>query len=142
MERCAVAALALILIAARPIAAGEPLSRRIDRAIEAKLDGNGAALSTDAEFLRRVSLDLAGMIPTSADSRAFLDDPSPYKRERLIDRLLAAPGYAWRMQDVFSVMLMERRDEGQVPSPQWTAFLRGAFAANLPYNRLVAEVLS
>jgi hypothetical protein len=122
--------------------AGEPLHRRIDRAIESKLEGDPAALATDGEFLRRVSLDLAGMIPSAAEARAFLDDPSPYKRERLIDRLLASPEYARRMQEVFDAMLRERRDEQHVPAAQWQAFLRRAFAENMPYNRLVAAILS
>ncbi len=123
-------------------ARGEPLHRKIDRTIEAKLEGDAAPPATDAEFLRRISLDLAGMIPTSAEARAFLDDPSPYKRPKLIDRLLAAPEYARRMQDVFDAMLMERRDDTHVPAPEWRAFLRRAFADNLPYNQLVTEILS
>src|SRR4051812_37170479 len=45
----------------------------------------------DAEFLRRVSLDLTGKIPTAAEVRAFLDDPAPDKRTRLVDRLLESP---------------------------------------------------
>jgi len=137
-----VGALMLLLQMAGSVAASEPLHRKIDRAIEAKIKGDAAALSTDAEFLRRVCLDLTGMIPTSADARAFLDDPSPYKRRRLIDRLMAAPEYARRMQDVFDVMLMERRADTHVPTPEWHAFLRRAFAENVPYNRLVAEILA
>jgi hypothetical protein len=124
------------------VAASEPLHRKIDRAIEATTKGDTAALSTDAEFLRRVYLDLTGVIPTSADARSFLDDPSPYKRRRLIDRLLASPEYARRMQDVFDVMLMERRDDTHVPAREWRAFLRTAFAENVPYNRLVSKILA
>ncbi|MDR3637086.1 MAG: DUF1549 domain-containing protein [Isosphaeraceae bacterium] len=125
-----------------PCWAGGPLHEQIDRAVESKLDGQVAAPATDAEFLRRVSLDLTGMIPTAVEARAFLDDPSPYKRERLIDRLLASPEYARRMATVFDVMLMERRDDAHVPAPQWREFLRKAFAENRPYNRLAAEILS
>jgi len=78
--RClVVGALMLGLQAAGRVAASEPLQRKIDRAIDAKIKGDAAAQSTDAEFLRRVCLDLTGMIPTPADARAFLDDPSPYK---------------------------------------------------------------
>ena len=40
----------------------------------------------DAEFLRRVYLDLVGKIPTAAEAREFLDDPSPDKRARLVER--------------------------------------------------------
>ena len=121
---------------------GESLHRKIDKAIEAKLEGDPAPPATDAEFLRRISLDLTGMIPTSAEARAFLDDPSPYKRPTAIDRLLAGPEYARRMQDVFDAMLMERRDDTHVPAPEWQAFLRRAFADNLPYDQLVTAILS
>jgi len=140
--RCLVGgALMLLLQMAGGVAKGEPLHRRIDRAIEAKTKGDAAAQSTDAEFLRRVCLDLTGMIPTRADARAFLDDPSPYKRRRLIECLMDAPEYARRMQDVFDVMLMERRADTHVPAAEWRAFLRRAFADNVPYNRLAAEIL-
>ena len=73
------------------VAAGESLHRKIDRTIEAKLERDPAPPATDAEFLRRISLDLAGMIPTSAEARTFLDDPSAHKRQALIDRLLGQP---------------------------------------------------
>ncbi|MFO0907544.1 MAG: DUF1549 domain-containing protein [Isosphaeraceae bacterium] len=122
--------------------AAEPLHRRVDRLIEAKLEQEPAPAATDAEFLRRVSLDLGGMIPTSTEAREFLDDPSPYKRAKLIDRLLASPAYVWRMADVFDVMFMERRNDAHVPSAEWRAFLRRSIAANVPYDQLVAAILS
>ena len=68
------------------------------------------------------------MIPTADDARAFLDSPSPYKRARLIDRLLDSPEYARRMEEWLDVTLMERRDDAHVPGPEWRAFLRRAFA--------------
>jgi hypothetical protein len=135
-------ALILFLPTGDGFAGVEPLHRAIDRTIEAKRRGEPAPPATDAEFMRRISLDLAGMIPTSAEARAFLDDPSAYKRQKLIDRLLSSPEYARRMQDVFDAMLMERRDDLHVPASQWQAFLRQAFADNVPYDRLVTEILS
>lgn len=132
----------LLVLVAGVVAVGESLHQKIDRTIESRLDGEAAPPATDAEFLRRVYLDLAGMIPTSAEARAFLDDPSAFKRKMLIDRLLDAPGYARRMQDVFDAMLMERRDDTYVPASQWQDFLRRAFAENLPYNQLVTRILS
>ncbi len=135
-------ALILALSIGGSLAGSEPLHRKIDRAIEAKLDGEVAAPATDAEFLRRIYLDLAGMIPTSLEARTFLDDPSPYKRQKMIDRLLGGPEYARRMQEVFDAMLMERRDDTHVPAAEWQAFLRRAFADNLPYDQLVTEILS
>jgi hypothetical protein len=134
--------LIIVLPLADGASAAEPLHVRIDHMVESKLDAVGTTPATDAEFLRRLSLDLSGMIPSSAEARAFLDDPSAYKRSRLIERLLASPGYARRMQDFFDVMLMERRDDVHVPAAEWRAFLRRAVAENIPYNRLVAEILS
>src|SRR5947209_8090386 len=87
---------ALLLVLAGAANAAEPLRERIDQLIEQGRAGKLAATATDGEFLRRASLDLIGMTPTSAEARAFLDDPSPYKRDRLIDRLLASPEYARR----------------------------------------------
>jgi hypothetical protein len=144
LSTCLLGGYVLLVAWMQPAATGagaEPLHRRIDRTVEATLNGEPAAPATDAEFLRRVCLDLAGMIPSSAEARAFLDDPSPYKRMRLIDRLLDSPEYARRMQDVFDVMLMERRDDVNVLGADWRDFLRRAFALNVPYNRLVAQIL-
>jgi hypothetical protein len=140
--RVGAGALILVLLVGDRLPAAEPLHRKIDRAIEAKLESDAAALATDSEYLRRVYLDLARMIPTSTEARTYLDDPSAYKRRRLIDRLMASPEYARRMQEVFDVMLMERRLDVHVPATEWRAFLRSAFAENIPYNRLVAEILS
>jgi hypothetical protein len=123
------------------------LHERIDRLIEAELARQlpgqvPAAPATDGEFLRRAWLDLAGMIPTAADARDFLDDPSPYKRTALIDRLLEAPSFARRMQQVFDVMLMERRADLYVPSAPWREFLHRAFAEGRPYDVLVRQILA
>ncbi len=126
-----------------------PLHEQIDRLIEGRLaerlpgvNSGPAAPATDAEFLRRVWLDLAGMIPTAVEARAFLDDPSPYKRVRLIDRLLESPGYARRMEQVFDVLWMERRRDQYVPETAWRAFLLQAFAENRPYDQIVRAVLA
>jgi hypothetical protein len=124
-----------------------PLHEQIDRLIESRLSRElagqqPAAPATDAEFLRRVYLDLAGMIPTPGEARAFLDDPSPYKRLKLVDHLFESVTYAWRMQQVFDVMLMERRRELFVPLAQWREFLHQAFAENRPFDVLVRQILA
>ena len=132
----------LLSTAAAHAQAPEPLHQRIDRAIEAAHPGPYAALSTDAEFFRRVTLDLAGYVPSADEARAFLDDPSPYKRAALIDRLLAAPEFSRRMQHAFDVMLMERRPDAAIPSPVWQEYLRKSFAEHKPLNQLAAEILA
>src|SRR5207249_636694 len=92
--------------------------------------------------LRRAYLDLNGTIPTAAEAKAFLEDTSPDKRAKLIDRLLASPAYARRMAQFFDVVLMERRREAKVPQAAWEEYLRSSFAANKPYDALAREILS
>lgn len=87
----------------------EPLHAQIDHLIEASLTPPVAPLSGDAEFLRRVSLDLAGTIPTAEEARAFLDDPSPAKRASAVDSLVSSKQFARHMTDTFDLLLMERQ---------------------------------
>ena len=76
-----------------------PTPTRIDELVVAKLRRLGivpSELSTDAEFLRRVSLDITGTLPQPDEIVAFLQDTSPDKRDRKIDELLERPSYsAW-----------------------------------------------
>ena len=72
---------------------------KIDGFVTNKLSKLGiipSEVCTDAEFLRRVSLDLTGTLPTAKEVEAFLADPSTEKRSRKVDELLERPGYvAW-----------------------------------------------
>jgi hypothetical protein len=61
--------------------------------------------ASDGEYLRRVSLDLVGRIPTLAETRAYLADASPDKRRQLVDRLLGGPEFAEHWADVYSDLL-------------------------------------
>src|SRR3954463_767296 len=70
----------------------EEAVRRIDGHLTAFWSKNGitpAPVADDAEFLRRLSLDLVGHIPTAADVRAFIESKDPDKRTKKIDELLA-----------------------------------------------------
>ena len=125
--------------------AGEPLHEAIDRLIAAgtpAYDQVAAPLAADDEFLRRVTLDLTGTIPTVEEGRRFLDDPDPGKRSRMIDRLLADPRYARHMQRVFDVMLMHRLPEVNVSTAQWQTYLRQSFAENKPWDQIAREILA
>ena len=73
------------------VCAEEPLHARIDRLIEAAAGATVAPRADDAEFLRRVTLDLAGRVPSVEEARAFLGEAADEKRAVLIDRLLASP---------------------------------------------------
>jgi hypothetical protein len=124
------------------VLAAEPLHIRIDGHIEKRLDFPPAPPAGDAEFVRRVYLDLAGRIPSVAQTKEFLADSSADKRARLIDRLLDSPDYARRMQQVFDIWLLERRPENAIPPAEWQAYLRQSFAENKPYNVLAREILA
>ena len=80
-----------------------------------------AALSTDEEFLRRVTLDLTGKLPAPADIRAFVSSDSASKRDEAIERLLASPAYVdkWTMwwgdllENCSFPGLFDRRQDGR-----------------------------
>jgi hypothetical protein len=74
------------------------LARLIDRAIQERLAAEkvtSAPQADDAEFLRRVYLDITGVIPPADKVRAFLDSKQPDKRARLIDECTPATGKGW-----------------------------------------------
>ena len=132
----AIVGLALAAVWATAVVAEDPLHQRIDRLITTAAGGSPAPATSDAGFLRRVSLDLVGQVPTADEVRNFLEHEDPDKRRRLIDRLLADPRHPRRLRELFHVMLMERRGE----DPEWQAFLDRSFAANKPWDQLVREI--
>jgi len=91
-----------------------PLRERIDRIVAASAVGPAAELADDAEFLRRIALDLTGAIPTSREVRPFLAEESENKRQATVDRLLESRQFIRHMVNVFDVMLMERRQKKHV----------------------------
>ncbi len=139
--------LALILWGAVPVLAqplqksSPPLHEQIDRLIESRLPGKPAPLADDAQFVRRVYLDLVGRIPSVDEARAFLDDPDPNKRAKLIDRLLASPEFSYRMQFVLDDWLMERRSPSGVNRQQWLEYLRRSVEEGKPLNELFAQII-
>ncbi len=136
----------LLLAALLAVAAEKPsLHQRIDQFVAAgspDFTGVTAPLAADAEFLRRVYLDLTGTIPSAEVARAFFKDASPDKRRAVIDRLLASPEHARHLAHVLDVMLMERRADKNVPRAQWLEYLRTSVAENKPWDKLVNEILS
>jgi hypothetical protein len=104
------------------LAENEPLHSLIDKLL-VPAAGVTPATATDGEFLRRVSLDLAGMPPTADEARAFIADTAPGKRDRLIDRLFASPHYVRHFASALDLMLMERRPNTNVSADDWQAWL-------------------
>jgi hypothetical protein len=102
-----------------------------------------SALATDAEFLRRVSLDVIGALPSTDEARRFLDDRSPDKRARLIDALLERPEFgdyrALKLSDLLRVNSQYLSQEGSDAFYRW---IRNRARANVPYDALVRELLT
>ena len=105
-----------------------------------------AALCTDAEFLRRVTVDLTGRIPTRERVDAFLGDTRADKRERLVDELLAAPGWVDKWTLFFGDLFKNSVNFGRQRAPQdrdaMNAWIRTSLEANLPYDRLARELIT
>lgn len=99
------------------------------------------AICPDADFLRRVSLDLTGMPPAADEARAFLVDSATDKREKLVERLLASPQYARHLASTFDLMLMERRANTHVTADEWQAWLLKSVRENKPWNVMAREIL-
>jgi hypothetical protein len=128
-----------------------PASDIIDREVHAKLRALGIEPSgpaEEAEFLRRVTLDVIGSLPTPGEVGAFLADGSRDKRSRTIDRLLAHPMHAalWatRYLDITGcdANAMEGPSELQASRARlWHGWFRARFAANMPYDRIARGVL-
>ena len=103
--------------------------------------------STDEEFLRRITLDLAGAIPDADTVKAFVADPSPGKRDAVIDKLLASDGFTdrWTMwlgdhvQNVQSAMNTKVQFGAR---NSYYHYLHDAIAARKPYDQIVRELVT
>ena len=122
-----------------------PTANYIDTLVHSKLrelQFNPSGLCTDSEFLRRLHLDLTGMLPTSAEAEAFLSDESLGKRARLIDTLLARPEHAifWaqRWGDLLRVTPSKLQSAGAQAMHRW---LVDAMADNMPHDRFAKALL-
>ena len=122
------------------VRADDSLRSLVDRRLAA-VSGIASSRCSDAEFLRRVSLDLVGMPPTANEARAFLNDVTPNQRELLVDRLLVSPHYARHMASALDLMLMERRPNTHVTADEWQAWLLKSVRDNKPWNVLAREIL-
>ena len=140
----------------RPIAATPQKQRQfeqpVDQLVQQKLDKLGIVPSdqcTDAEFIRRATLDITGILPSAENVRAFLADSSADKRARLIDELLDSPGYgAWwatRFSDwtgnseaQLNNILPFRGAATRI----WHEWLRTRLDDNVPYDEIIEGIVA
>jgi hypothetical protein len=119
----------------------EPLRTLIDKELT-PVTGTAPPAASDAELLRRVSLDLTGMPPTADEARAFIADTAPDKREKLVDRLFASPQYPRHLAATLDLMLMERRPNTNISADEWQGWLVKSVRENKPWNVLAREILA
>ena len=123
-----------------------PEDNPIDQAVFSKLNRmriSPSEASTDAEFIRRASLDAIGVLPSPDSVRAFLADPSPDRRVRLVDSLLARPEFVdfWTLK--FADIL---RANGRLIATKGTyalnRWLRANLERNAPLDQMVRDLLT
>jgi len=126
----------------------QELANKIDRRIEARWKTDGvtpAPVAGDAEYLRRVSLHVAGSIPPVADVRQFLSDDTLDKRRQLVNHLLESPHYITNFSNFWTRVMMPESStdlQGLAQRPGFQAWLRQHLANNTHYNALVHELLT
>src|SRR5262249_54077413 len=124
------------------------LAAKIDQYVSARLETanvKAAPMADDAEFLRRIYLDLVGRIPTVAEARAFLEDPAPDKRAKLIDRLVRSSAFDSNFTNFWRALMLP--DSGgniqfRFQVPDFEAWLRKRIRENVPYDAMVRELLT
>ncbi|MCY3007195.1 MAG: DUF1549 domain-containing protein [Planctomycetota bacterium] len=120
----------------------------IDRLVASKWDRlkiQPSGLCNDADFLRRVTLDLTGVPPTPEAVRAFLADTteSHLKRDRIVDQLVGSDGFVDHWTNKWSDLLqVNSKFLGKEGASKFKDWIRNSFATNKPYNQFAYEILT
>ena len=131
----------------KPINKREPaaFAKQIDQIIDKALaDSNvpASGLSDDAEFARRLSLDLRGRIPTPDRVTKFIADKDPAKRQKLIEDFLDDPEFGEHFGIIWYHRLVKKTmDNAQVISYKFEEWLEKEFNKNTPWDQLVKNIL-
>lgn len=102
-----------------------------------------SAAAGDSEFLRRAYIDTIGMLPTADEARAFLGDPSPDKRDRLIESLLERPEFVDYWAYKWSDLLLVNSEKLRPPA-MWAYYtwIRNQVEANTPWDEFARQVVT
>ncbi|MFG0334232.1 MAG: DUF1549 and DUF1553 domain-containing protein [Maioricimonas sp. JB049] len=96
----------------------------------------------DAEWLRRVYLDIVGHIPSGSELDAFLADEDPGKRSRVIEELLEHPDYVRNFTTIWTNLALGRATPDRTSRPGMEKFFRESFARNRPWNEIVYDLMT
>ena len=125
-----------------------PVYNKVDQLVSAKwqrMKIEPSGVCTDAEFIRRIQLDLTGLPPTADQVKAFLSDktPSRQKRDALVDKLVGNEDYIDHWTNKWADLLQVNRKflgtEGSKPFRDW---IRNEIAGNTPYDEFVRKILT
>lgn len=130
-----------------PVGELPPVRNVIDEHVFANLRTIGippSPVCDDSTFLRRVTLDVAGRLPTLEETDAFLASTDPRKRDDAIDRLLATSDYADFFANKWTALLKNKRDEAADITANFAfhAWMRDSLLANEPYDGIVRQILA
>ena len=122
----------------------------IDQFIQDRLRHEGLTPASEADkrtLLRRVTLDVTGLLPTPEDTRAFLADTAPDAYEKAVERLLSSPGYAEQrtMRWLDAVRYGDTAGfHGDNPIPAWPYrdYVLQAFLKNKPFDEMTREQIA
>ena len=98
----------------------------------------------DATFIRRVSVDITGQLPTESEVREFVASPDSIKREKLIDALLESPAYADLFANKWNLVLRNKKRQADDLRGTYAFFnwIRDSLDQNKPYDQFVREILT
>ncbi len=131
----------------KPLAASRlPQFNLIDKLVDAKLAKLNVApsgLCDDADFLRRVFLDLTGTLPTPEEARKFLADTSKDKRAKLVGALLDRPEFAdlWALRWA-DLLRVDRQPLGHQRTLLYYKWIRDSIATNKPFDEFARELVT
>ena len=138
----------LLVLVTAPARAGEPVATErnlVDAALAEHRRAVGIAVdrqaatpqADDAEFLRRVTLDLAGRIPTVVEQRTFAAAPAMVRRVELVDRLLAGPEFPLHFARVLDDWI-QRDKHGDEAFVEW---LRNSLKSQTTWDAMFRQML-
>jgi|GEM_PF-41391 len=121
-------------------------AKRIDQLVAAnykKYKVTPNPKTTDAQFVRRIYLDITGTIPTYRETRAFLNSKLPNKRQQLIDQLLGSDGYSSHYFNYWAdVLRYTDRLNVNVRGEPYRQWIKQSLAESKPWDKMVSEMLT
>jgi len=137
---CGMLGLAATASAEELLPADRPIPAAVDHYIDALLTERGvkpADQASDSTVIRRITLDLAGRIPTAAEAKAYVESSDPNKRVQLVDRLLGLPEFALHQRNEMDQFLAgsDRMDAA------WRDYLLAACQENRPWDVMFREMM-